>query len=158
MSTDRTLARINDTLDEWSGFSPDAARWAGGPEEGEWPEHRSIAYNPGRRLWLLTDVADPAAPTAAEIEAGQEITHLLTEPTLEQMFMHGEWFVSIDGQDVPLGRECWKCRRWHYGDGIRCDECWPKHVQRPHSAAERTRSPRWRSGTRRTKRHARRRP
>lgn len=111
MTTDQTLARIDDTLedwDQWDGHSRDAARWRGRPAE--------------------------PSPT---MQAMAQIAVVLQ--------------ASIESWTAAMKKVAEVLRRFDL------DEPSPKPQRQHTPAAERTRSPRWRAGTRRTKRQARRR-
>lgn len=155
MSTDRTLARIDDTLDEWSGFSPDATRWAGEPEESEWPEHRWIDFPGDTSGYLLR--FEPPAPEPGRVLIVRIGDYEFPVVASEAIPARSAVFVSIN----PARRLGEQIRAVMYQLEASTGKSWAylvQRAQRPLSAAERTRSPRWRSGTRRTKRHARRRP
>lgn len=157
MSTDQTLARIDATLDDydqWNGHSPDAARWAGGPTEGEWGDElgepqefqRVLAdvmerYSFPQRVILGAEHAeqhvrfrDPESPSVrARLDAIEEMTQAcgLTMTDWQRVIL-SRWIDPV----VPL-------------------KYFPP--KRPMAAAERTSSPQRRAGSRRVKRQARRR-
>lgn len=66
------LGRIDEALDDydqWDGHSPDAARWAGGPDESEWPDRTDqYSYTPDRSLAdALADMVN--GQTAEQMQA-----------------------------------------------------------------------------------------
>lgn len=72
--TETVLGAIDDAVDEWddwNGYSADSAHWE--PEEQEAPEA------PMRVRWC-PEVADPAAPTVAELDAGIDLTEHIAPP------------------------------------------------------------------------------
>lgn len=165
MSTDGTLQRIDDALDDydtWSGHSADAARWAGGPDEGEWPERAYVdeLQELQQRAIFAAWGCFPQRVIVGIDPAGQHVHFTSPEPpTVRARLDAIEEMTQAYGLTINEWQravQCWKCRYWHYGEGMRCDSCWPKQLLRPMAAAERTRSPRWRAGSRRAKRQARR--
>lgn len=139
MTTDDALSRIDDTLEAWEdepdtfGWQ-DSARWAGAPNEGEWPSR--FMDNPFARAGFARS-GYAVAPTAVMRNVGVSLS------------------VAADAFEAAM-QEIANAMRTVNWDAIEKLFSWlDEPVPRPMASVERTNSPQQRAGSRRTKRLAR---